>query len=146
MLPERPLASAVCGYSWSSSAGAAVPADASSDRISQLLLILLDNAVKFTPAGKNVQVKIRADETAMLLEVSDAGNGISPEDLPHIWERFYKADKAHARSEDGTGLGLAIARQIIDLHQATVEVTSQLAAGTRISIRFPLPSEKRPQP
>ena len=119
---------------------------ASSDRISQLLLILLDNAVKFTPAGKNVQVKIRADETAMLLEVSDAGNGISPEDLPHIWERFYKADKAHARSEDGTGLGLAIARQIIDLHQATVEVTSQLAAGTRISIRFPLPSEKRPQP
>ena len=68
---------------------------ASSDRISQLLLILLDNAVKFTPAGKDVQVKISAEERGILLEVIDAGSGISPEDLPHIWERFYKADKAH---------------------------------------------------
>lgn len=107
------------------------------DRLTQLLLILLDNALKFTAAGGRITVKAGRDKNLVRLTVSDTGSGISPEDLPFIWERFYKADKSHSRSSVGTGLGLAIAKEIIELHGATVEVTSVLGAGTEFIICFP---------
>ncbi|EGO62432.1 sensor histidine kinase [Acetonema longum] len=115
------------------------------DRLTQLLLILLDNALKFTPAGGKITVGVERDKNLILLAVSDTGSGIASEDLPFIWERFYKADKAHSRLSVGTGLGLAIAREIIELHGGTVEVASAPAKGTKFIIRFPsLEKELKP--
>ena len=73
---------------------------------------------------------------ALRCTVQDTGIGIPTEDLPYIWERFYKVDKSHQQDEGGAGLGLAIARQIIDLHKARVSVSSELGAGTRIELEF----------
>ena len=102
------------------------------DRLIQLLLIFLDNAVKLT-LDQNGPDRIRCI-------IQDTGPGISPEDLPFIWERFYKADKAHQRDSGGSGLGLAIARQILRLHNAQVRVDSRPGEGTRIELEFPLAS------
>ena len=107
------------------------------DRLVQLLLILADNAVKYTPSGGAVTLSLQQTETGTLIcRVQDSGIGIPAEDLPYIWERFYKVDKSHQQDEGGAGLGLAIARQIIDLHRATVSVTSEPGAGTRIELEF----------
>ena len=111
---------------------------ANGDRITQLLLILLDNAIKYTPSGGTVTLTTFTDGDAVAVEVADTGTGIPSEDLPYIWERFYKVDKSHCRDDSGTGLGLAIAKQIIELHQATVSITSQVGQGTAIALRFPL--------
>lgn len=108
------------------------------DRITQLLLILLDNAIKYTPSGGTVTLTTFTDGDAATVEIADTGTGIPAEDLPYIWERFYKVDKSHCRDDSGTGLGLAIAKQIIELHQATVKVTSQIGQGTTITIWFSL--------
>ena len=103
----------------------------------QLLLIFLDNAVKYTPAGGSVTLSLRQNETGALnCVIQDTGIGIPAEDLPFIWERFYKVDKSHQQSDEGTGLGLAIARQIIGLHEAKVQVTSETNMGTRIELEF----------
>lgn len=107
------------------------------DRLTQLLLILLDNALKFTPAGGKVTVGVAREGGQVALTVVDTGVGIPAEDLPYIWERFYKADKSHSRDRAGTGLGLAIAREIIDRHGAVAVVTSELGAGTGFRILFP---------
>jgi signal transduction histidine kinase len=109
---------------------------ANGDRITQLLLILLDNAIKYTPFAGTVTITTFTDGNTVAVQVADTGIGIPSEDLPYIWERFYKVDKSHCRADDGTGLGLAIAKQIIDLHQAKVEVTSKLNQGTTITIWF----------
>lgn len=110
----------------------------SGDRLTQLVVILLDNALHHTPAGGSIKISTEESDTHIVLKIIDSGTGIPAEDLPYIWERFYKVDKAHKRTEAGTGLGLAIAREIIDLHGATVEVESFLGLGTTFSIRFPL--------
>ena len=107
------------------------------DRLVQLLLILLDNALKYTPAGGTVCVTLASEDKLAVLTVADTGVGIPTEDLPLIWERFYKVDKAHTRENHGTGLGLSIAKEIIDRHGATVTVTSAPAVGTTFVIRFP---------
>ena len=107
------------------------------DRLVQLLLILADNAVKYTPSGGSVTLSLTQTEAgALRCTVQDTGIGIPPEDLPYIWERFYKVDKSHQQDESGAGLGLAIARQIIDLHKARVSVVSEPGAGTRIELEF----------
>lgn len=108
------------------------------DRIIQLLHIILDNALKYTPPGGTITVRTAGEADAVVLQVTDTGIGIPADDLPYIWERFYKVDKSHRRSDSGTGLGLAIAKQIIDLHQAKAEVTSILGQGTTFTIKFPL--------
>jgi signal transduction histidine kinase len=108
------------------------------DRLTQLLLILLDNAVKFTLPGGEVRVETAVEGDNIVLTVADTGIGIPAADLPFIWERFYKVDKAHTRSKLGTGLGLAIGQEIIEMHEATVEVTSSPEQGTIFKIRFPL--------
>lgn len=107
------------------------------DRLIQLLLILLDNAIKYTPPNGVVSLTFRQDgPRAVVCSVQDTGVGIPAEDLPFVWERFYKVDKAHQHEDGGAGLGLAIARQIIDLHKANVQVTSELGVGTRIDLEF----------
>ncbi len=111
--------------------------DGNGDRLTQLLFILLDNALKFTPAGGRVAVSVARSGGEVRLQVADSGRGIAREDLPFIWERFYKADKAHSRAATGTGLGLAIAREIVARHGARAEVASELGKGSTFTIIFP---------
>jgi signal transduction histidine kinase len=107
------------------------------DRLTQLLLILLDNALKFTPAGGKVAASVSRAGDEVRLKVADTGRGIAREDLPFIWERFYKADKSHGRTAAGTGLGLAIAREIVVRHGARAEVESELGKGSAFTVYFP---------
>ena len=109
------------------------------ERLTQLLLILVDNALKYTPPGGSITVSTATENNSVVLAVTDTGIGIPADDLPLIWERFYKVDKSHSRNDSGTGLGLAIAKQIIELHQAKVSVFSQRGQGTTITVIFPMP-------
>jgi two-component system OmpR family sensor kinase len=114
------------------------------DHLKQLVLILLDNAIKYTPEGGVVRLALQAGQGQACLTVSDTGIGIPPEDLPHIFERFYRADPARSRNKGGSGLGLSIARWIIERHGGEVEVDSQAGRGTTVMVRLPL--QPRPQP
>ena len=107
------------------------------DLIRRLLLIVLDNAVKFTPAGGDVRLDVSTTDGQATAVVSDTGIGIAPEQLPHVFERFYRGDPAR-RQADGAGLGLAIARWIADAHGARIDIASEPGAGTRVSIMFPV--------
>lgn len=115
---------------------AAVQGDA--DRLNQLLLILVDNALKYTPPGGEVALSLTRGGGLAVLKVADTGIGIAPEDLPHIFERFYRADKARARDQAGTGLGLSIARWIIERHGGQIEVDSAPGRGTIFTVKLPL--------
>ncbi len=107
------------------------------DRLIQLLLIFLDNAVKYTPFGGTVSLSLQQTKPERVnCVIQDNGIGIPEEDLPYIWERFYKVDQSHQQNDQGTGLGLAIARQILDLHKAQFHLTSVLNEGTRIELEF----------
>ncbi len=107
----------------------------------QLLMIVLDNAVKFTPTGGRVRVDVSAPGGQSEVVVADTGVGIPAEQLPHIFERFYRGDPSRSRGAGavGAGLGLAIARWIADTHGARIDVTSEPGRGTRVAIRFPAP-------
>lgn len=100
---------------------------------------LLTNAVNYTPTHGHVTVRSTLiDSNHIELKIEDTGSGIDPADLPHIFERFYRADKARSRASGGTGLGLAITREIIVRHQGLIEVESTLGQGTIIAVRLPL--------
>ena len=108
------------------------------DRLFQLVMILGDNAMKYSPDSSTITFKVQANaKQETVLTVADQGYGISQEDIPYIWERFYKVDKSHSRKVPGTGLGLAIGREIIRLHKATVQVESEIGKGTSFIITFP---------
>lgn len=107
------------------------------DRIEQVLTNLIDNAIRHVPAAGYVTVKQRMDEWGLVIEVSDTGEGIPEEDLPFVFERFYKADKARTRGRAGTGLGLAIAKNIIEAHKGYISVKSKLGQGTTFSFFIP---------
>jgi len=112
------------------------------DRLTQLLLILLDNALKYTGEGGWIRVEITLRDSSVVMSVSDSGVGIAAEDLPFIWGRFYKADKARTRESGGTGIGLAIAREIIEHHHAQVQVESTPGEGTVFTLHFPIQNTK----
>jgi signal transduction histidine kinase len=103
-------------------------------RLRQLTVILVDNAIRHTPRGGGVRVRIRGDRREATLEVDDDGPGIRPEDMPHVFERFWRAPGAAA---GGTGLGLAIARTIVDLHDGRITVTNRPEGGARFIVRLP---------
>jgi signal transduction histidine kinase len=107
--------------------------------VRQLLLIVLDNAVKFTAAGGHVRLDVSATDGRAAVVVADTGVGIPAEQLPHVFERFYRGDPAR-READGAGLGLAIARWIAEAHGARIDIDSQPGAGTRVTISFPAAS------
>ncbi len=112
------------------------PVLAERDRIAQVLLNLLHNAIKFTPEGGTVTVSAVSEDKSVVFRVTDTGIGISPEDLPHVFERFYKADKA--RSTQGSGLGLAIAKHIVQAHGGEIWVESEPDQGS--TFRFTVPT------
>ncbi|NCU18903.1 ATP-binding protein [Pallidibacillus pasinlerensis] len=107
------------------------------DRIEQVLTNLIDNAIRHTPEEGLVELKVTSEQDYLKLEVKDNGSGIPAEDLPFIFERFYKADKARTRSRAGTGLGLAIAKNIVDAHNGTISVWSEIGKGTVFTIKLP---------
>ncbi|MGD0091893.1 MAG: ATP-binding protein [Planctomycetota bacterium] len=98
---------------------------------------LLDNAVKYTPEEGTISVSAKADAAAVTVEVSDNGIGIPAQDLPRIFERFYRVDKSRSRDMGGTGLGLAIVKHIVHSHGGTVEVSSQPGKGSTFRIVLP---------
>ncbi|OUM90576.1 MAG: two-component sensor histidine kinase [Bacillus thermozeamaize] len=104
---------------------------------------LIHNAVKFTPAGGTIGVLLRRSGEAAEVCVSDTGIGIGEEDLPRIFERFYKADKARGRAGGGSGLGLSIVKKIVDLHRGSIEVRSKPGEGTTFTVRLPLEHERK---
>jgi signal transduction histidine kinase len=104
--------------------------------VRRLLLILLDNAIKFTPPGGRVRLDVSAQDGRRVLVITDSGVGIPQEDLPRVFERFFRS--AAARQEtDGAGLGLAIARWIADQHGASIRLRSESGVGTSVTISFP---------
>ncbi len=103
---------------------------------------LIDNALRYTPAGGLVRIAPTDKGDAVGVQVIDSGYGIPPEDLPHVFERFYRVEKSRARDKGGTGLGLAIAKKILELHGSTLAVQSALGQGTTFS--FALPAWKTP--
>lgn len=108
--------------------------------IETLLLAILDNAVKYTPAGGFVSFRSFTDSGHAVIEVADSGVGIAPEDLPRIFDRFFRADQARSREVPGSGLGLAIALWLAEAHNGRIEVESQPACGSLFRILLPLVS------
>jgi heavy metal sensor kinase len=104
----------------------------------RLFLILLDNAVKYTPQGGRIEVTLREHGGDAVGEVRDSGIGIAQHDLPHVFDRFYRADRARSREHGGAGLGLAIARWIAESHGGAIAVVSELERGSRFEVRLPL--------
>ncbi|WEK54415.1 MAG: HAMP domain-containing sensor histidine kinase [Candidatus Cohnella colombiensis] len=106
-------------------------------RIRQLLIILLDNALKFTPPSGRIEVAGRYQSNHVYISVSDNGCGIAEDELPHIFDRFYRGDKIRSRSEGGTGLGLSIAQWIVDVHGGVIRIESKVDQGTKVELLFP---------
>lgn len=113
--------------------------DIDRERIQQVILNLVHNAIKFTPVGGKATVSTEIDQDSIITRIADTGIGISKEDLPHVFERFYKADKT--RSGGGTGLGLAIARHIVQAHGGSIWASSQEGKGSIFSFSLPLPAK-----
>jgi two-component system phosphate regulon sensor histidine kinase PhoR len=116
--------------------------DADAIRFEQVMLNLLDNAVAYSNPPRKVALFGGVRDGMMEVRVTDNGIGIPPQDLPHIFERFYRVDKARSRSSGGTGLGLSIVKQILQIHGGTVHAESQVGQGTTIVMRLPLRQEK----
>ena len=115
-------------------------------RMKQLVVNLLDNAIKYTPKGGSVRLRVVSEEGQALFEVSDTGIGIPQDALPHVFERFFRVERSRTREQGGAGLGLSIVKSICAAHGATVDVQSAPEQGTRFSIRLPLaPESEHPQ-
>jgi signal transduction histidine kinase len=111
------------------------------DRLKQLLLNLIDNAIKYTPANGRVSLSLAKAEGWAYIVIADTGVGIPPEDLPYVFDRFYRVDKA--RSRGGSGLGLSIAKSIAQAHGGDIHVSSRVGEGTTFTIRLPVYEEKK---
>ena len=105
--------------------------------IERMLGNLLDNAIRHTSRNGTITVSVTVDAERARLEVADTGGGIADHDLPHIFERFYRADKSRDPASGGGGLGLAIVKRIVDLHGGQIKVNSTVGVGTRFEIVFP---------
>ena len=111
---------------------------ADGDRVTQVLLNLLDNARRHTPDGGMITIDTKPENQYLTVSISDTGIGIDPADLPHIFERFYRADRARTTTTGGSGLGLAIVKAIITAHNGTIRAESQPGKGTRIVFTLPI--------
>ncbi|NOT23512.1 MAG: hypothetical protein HOP22_12425 [Nitrospiraceae bacterium] len=105
--------------------------------LKQALINLLDNALRYTPSGGAVTVRLQTAGEGIALTVEDTGHGIEPEHLPHLFERFYRTDRGRAKDSGGTGLGLAIVKEIVEAHGGSISVTSQVDKGSSFTLRLP---------
>jgi len=115
----------------------ALAVNADPERISQVLRNLLVNAVNYTPSGSQVTVRTLQRNGHAEVHVADNGPGIPPEDLPHIFDRFYRVDKSRSRSTGGTGLGLTIARSLVEAHGGSIEARSKKGKGAEFVVTLP---------
>src|SRR5258706_260732 len=104
----------------------------------ELFVILLDNAIKYSPQKKNVSIASKRIDGKVVIAVEDAGIGIKREDIPHIFDRFYRVDESRTKQKTpGYGLGLSIAKRIVDMHKGTISVESEVGHGTVFTVTFP---------
>lgn len=116
---------------------------ADADRMRQVVQNLVENALRHTPPGGEVRVRLRdGNGDGVHLQVADTGSGIRPEDLPHIFEHFYRADESRARSSGGTGMGLAIVKSLVEAHGGHVSVESSPGAGSTFTVTLPRHTEE----
>jgi signal transduction histidine kinase len=106
--------------------------------LKQALINLLDNALRYTPSGGTVTVRLQAAGQEISIAVEDTGHGIEPEHIPHLFERFYRTDWARSKDAAGTGLGLPIVKEITEAHGGTISVTSQVGKGSVFTLRLPI--------
>jgi len=107
-------------------------------KLAQVCYNIIENAIKYTPDGGKISVSLHRMGRDAVLEISDTGVGIPEEDLPHVFDRFYRVDKARSRDTGGTGLGLSIVQQIIRLHAGSVTVQSERGKGTTFTVQLPV--------
>jgi signal transduction histidine kinase len=108
-----------------------------SERLSQVVMNLLTNAIHYNKDGGEIRIMTRCEYTTIVLSVSDTGVGIAPVDLKHIFARFYRGDSARTASHGRSGLGLAIARAIVEAHGGRIDVSSHSGIGTTFTVRLP---------
>lgn len=111
---------------------------ADSDRIKQILVNLLSNAYKYTAANGQVQVSLRAQGSMAVITIKDNGPGIKAEDLPHVFERFYRGDLSRSRKTGGTGIGLTIAKALTEAHQGKLQIVSEYGKGVQVEVQLPV--------
>jgi two-component system phosphate regulon sensor histidine kinase PhoR len=114
------------------------PIYGSRDWFKQLMLNLIDNAIKYTPEGGRVKVTAYQREKNIFISVKDTGIGIPKKDIPRLFERFYRVDKARSRKVGGTGLGLAIVKHIVIAFEGEIKVKSEEGKGTEFLVRIPI--------
>jgi two-component system sensor histidine kinase BaeS len=121
-----------------------VPVEVNGDPVflSRLLTNLLTNAIRHTPDAGRIQILLTADRREAVLSVVDTGCGIPEDDLPKIFDRFFRVDKARSRSSGGSGLGLAICQSIVEAHSGSMGVSSRLEKGTTFTVRLPILVER----
>jgi two-component system sensor histidine kinase BaeS len=107
-------------------------------RLTQLLVNLVDNALAHTPAGGQVELRASHAGSQAILQVTDTGAGIAAEDLPHVFQRFFRAHGGRSRDGGGAGLGLALCQSIVQAHGGEISLESELGRGTRVTVRLPL--------
>ena len=107
-------------------------------RLQQVVVNLIDNAIKYTSEGGSIEVRVRREQTTAILEVADNGPGIPAYALPHVFERFYRVDKARSRTTGGAGLGLSIVKAICAAHGGEIHVSSAVGSGSCFRVEFPL--------
>jgi two-component system phosphate regulon sensor histidine kinase PhoR len=119
--------------------------EADEDRLRQIFINLISNGINYTPEGGRVKIKVEPvipstgeEYDSLRISVTDTGIGIPKKDLPRIFERFYRVDKARSRVSGGTGLGLSIVKHLVELHKGSIEVQSEVGMGTRITIELPI--------
>ena len=119
--------------------GGALPARGDISLIKQAARILIENASKYTPEGGEIMLRSQAVDGQPAFTVQDSDIGISESDIPHIFERFYRADDSRSKQTGGSGLGLAIAKWIVDRHGGRFDIISRKDIGTRITVVLPRP-------
>ncbi|AGK98936.1 sensor histidine kinase [Clostridium pasteurianum] len=110
---------------------------ADKDKISQVIINLISNSLKYTPKDGNVEIIIDKSDKEIIIKIKDTGRGISSEDLPYIFERFYRVDKSRNRLTGGAGIGLTIAKAIVNFHKGNIAVKSNLGKGTEFTVLLP---------
>ena len=106
------------------------------EKIEHILQNCISNAIKFTPSGGTIKVSVRTENNDLVFSTNDTGEGIAPEHLPHVFERFYRVDPTH--KTEGTGIGLSLSRELAEIHHGSMHIESELGKGTIVTVRFPL--------